>query len=93
MRVRCVLNLFVILQPASYKHHLALIVVVDKENITHIAMQALLANERTEDFQFLFRSFRQLIGGAQPQVSQVSMCSGQLTLRCAVGHVGSFGLS
>eukprot|EP00904_Undaria_pinnatifida_P012885 jgi/Undpi1/8727/HiC_scaffold_25.g11191.m1 len=51
----------------KYKHHLALIVVVDKENYTHIAMQTLLANERSEDFEFLFRVFRELIGGAQPQ--------------------------
>ena len=61
--------------PIRYKHHLALIVVVDKENYTHIAMQTLLANERSEDFEFLFRVFRELIGGAQPQVSKVSMCS------------------
>eukprot|EP00904_Undaria_pinnatifida_P002644 jgi/Undpi1/12380/HiC_scaffold_5.g02052.m1 len=52
----------------AYKHHLALIVVVDKENYTHIAMQALLANERSEDFEFLFRVFRELIGEAPPQV-------------------------
>ena len=61
--------------PTRYKHHLALIVVVDKENCTHIAMQALLANERPEDFEFLFRVVRELIGGGQPHVSRVSMCS------------------
>eukprot|EP00904_Undaria_pinnatifida_P008627 jgi/Undpi1/4895/HiC_scaffold_19.g08247.m1 len=52
----------------KYKRHLALIVVVDKENCTHIAMQALLANERSEDFEFLSRVFRELIGEGQPQV-------------------------
>lgn len=61
--------------PTRYKYHLALIVVVDKENYTHIVFQALLASERTEDFEFLFRAFREMIGGAQPQVSEVSMCS------------------
>ncbi|CAB1104719.1 unnamed protein product [Ectocarpus sp. CCAP 1310/34] len=51
-----------------YKYHLALIVVVDKENYTQIAMQALLANERTEDYKFLFRVFRELCQGMQPEV-------------------------
>lgn len=55
-----------------YKHHLALIVVVDKENHTQIAMQALLSHERTEDFVFLFKVFKELIGGVQPQVNQLS---------------------
>ncbi|CAB1105884.1 unnamed protein product [Ectocarpus sp. CCAP 1310/34] len=52
----------------EYKYHLALIVVVDNENYTQIAMQALLANERTEDFKFLFRVFRELCEGVQPEV-------------------------
>eukprot|EP00904_Undaria_pinnatifida_P012327 jgi/Undpi1/8224/HiC_scaffold_25.g10694.m1 len=46
----------------KYKHHPALIVVVDKESYTHIAMQALLANDGSEDFEFLFRVFRELTG-------------------------------
>eukprot|EP00904_Undaria_pinnatifida_P013470 jgi/Undpi1/9253/HiC_scaffold_26.g11711.m1 len=69
----------------KYKHHLALIVVVDKGNYTHIAMQALLANERSEDFEFLFRVFRELIGGVQPQVSQVAClphCFAFLAVMC-----------
>ena len=72
---------FVCSLPTRYKRHLALIVVVDKENCTHIAMQALLANERSEDFEFLSRVFRELIGEGQPQVSQVSMCSIQRRIR------------
>ena len=48
--------------PTRYKHHPALIVVVDKESCTHIAMQALLANDGSEDFEFLFRVFRELTG-------------------------------
>lgn len=50
-------------------------VVVDKENYTQIAMQALLANERTEDFKFLFRVFRELCEGVQPEVSPPPICS------------------
>ena len=66
---------FIGYSPIRYKHHLALIVVVDKENYTHIAMHLRLANEWSEDCDSLFRVFRELIERAQPQVSQVSMCS------------------
>eukprot|EP00904_Undaria_pinnatifida_P007816 jgi/Undpi1/4164/HiC_scaffold_16.g07531.m1 len=55
-------------QVSGCKHYLALIVVVDKENYTRIAMQALLANERSEDFELILRVFRELNEGAQPQV-------------------------
>ncbi|CAB1096127.1 unnamed protein product [Ectocarpus sp. CCAP 1310/34] len=51
-----------------YKFFLALIVVVDKENHTQIAMQALLANERSESFEFIFESFKELCGGGSPGV-------------------------
>lgn len=47
-------------------------------------MQALLANERTEDFKFLFRVFRELCEGAQPEVSPVL-----ITLSVVVGHIGT----
>ncbi|CAB1113554.1 unnamed protein product [Ectocarpus sp. CCAP 1310/34] len=57
----------------EYKYHLALIVVVDKENYTQIAMQALLANERTEDFKFLFRVFRELCEGVQPEAAMTAI--------------------
>lgn len=51
---------------------------MDKENFTQIAMQALLSNERTDDFVFLFRAFRELCEGAQPQVSRPCMCRVQV---------------
>lgn len=57
-----------------YKYHLALIVVVDKENHTQIAMQALLSHERTESFIFLFEMFRELCAKAHPQVNEPSFC-------------------
>ncbi|CAB1115131.1 unnamed protein product [Ectocarpus sp. CCAP 1310/34] len=52
-----------------YKFFLALIVVVDMENYTQIAMQALLSNERSEDFIFLMETFKELCGGLMPQVA------------------------
>ncbi|CBJ27979.1 putative far-red impaired response protein [Ectocarpus siliculosus] len=51
-----------------YKFHLALIVVVDKENHSQIAMQALLSDERSESFEFVFESFKQLCEGGTPEV-------------------------
>ncbi|CAM9403456.1 unnamed protein product, partial [Ascophyllum nodosum] len=51
-----------------YKYHLALIVVVDKENHTQLAIQALLLREQTEYFVFLFEAFKELCAGADPQV-------------------------
>lgn len=56
--------------PTRYKYHLALIVVVDKENHTQLAMQALLSHERVDDFVFLFESFKELCQGAHPQVNR-----------------------
>ncbi len=38
------------------------------ENYTQIAMQALLSNERNEDFIFLMETFKELCGGLMPQV-------------------------
>ena len=61
--------------PTRYKYHLALIVVVDKENHTQLAMQALLLREQTEYFVFLFEAFKELCAGAHPQVNRPSMCS------------------
>lgn len=61
--------------PTRHKYHLALIMVVDKENHTQIAMQALLSHERTENFLFLFEMFTRLCFGAHPQVNQPYMCS------------------
>eukprot|EP00903_Cladosiphon_okamuranus_P012990 g12120.t2 len=52
----------------KYNHKLAFIVVVDKENHTQIAMQALLNTERHESFVFLMVSFKLLIHGRSPQV-------------------------
>lgn len=51
-----------------YKYHLALIVVVDKENHTQLAMQAVIQRERTEDFKLLFESFKEMCNGHSPQV-------------------------
>ncbi|CAB1112890.1 unnamed protein product [Ectocarpus sp. CCAP 1310/34] len=53
--------------PTRY-HKLAFIVVVDKENLTQIAMQALLETERHESFVFSMESFKKLIRGSSPQV-------------------------
>lgn len=52
---------------------------MDKENHTQIAMQAMLSNERTDDFVFLFRAFKELCG-AQPEVSRSPFCSEQVPL-------------
>ncbi|CAM9915684.1 unnamed protein product, partial [Hapterophycus canaliculatus] len=51
-----------------YKFSLALIVVVDCDNHSQIAMQALLSNERSESFEFVFESFKELCEGGTPQV-------------------------
>ncbi|CAB1105544.1 unnamed protein product [Ectocarpus sp. CCAP 1310/34] len=53
---------------SKYNHKLAFIVVVDKENHTQIAMQALLDTERHESFVFLMESFKELIRGSSPKV-------------------------
>ncbi|CAB1105322.1 unnamed protein product [Ectocarpus sp. CCAP 1310/34] len=50
-----------------YKFHLALMVVLDKENHSQIAMQALLSDERSESFEFVFESFKQLCEGGTPE--------------------------
>lgn len=54
--------------PTRYNHKLAFMVVVDKENHTQIAMQALLDTERHESFVFLMESFKELIRGSSPKV-------------------------
>ena len=58
-----------------YKYHLALIVVLDKENHTQLAMQVLLLREQTEYFVLLFETFKELCAGGLPQVNRPSMCS------------------
>ncbi|CAB1114426.1 unnamed protein product [Ectocarpus sp. CCAP 1310/34] len=54
--------------PTRYKFHIALIVVVDKENHSQIAMQALLSDKRSEFFESAFESFKQLCKGGTPGV-------------------------
>lgn len=66
----CTLCRCVTSAPARYNHKLAFIVVVDKENHTQIAMQALLETERHESFVFLMESFKMLIRGSSPQVKR-----------------------
>ena len=53
-----------------YKYQLALIVVVDRENHTQLAMQVLVLRERTEDVVFIFETFKELCGGGHPQVTR-----------------------
>lgn len=55
-----------------YNYHLGLIVVVDKENHTQLAMQCLTQRERTEDFIFMFESLLELTEGVEPEVKQRS---------------------
>ena len=61
--------------PTRYTYHLALIVVVDKETHSQLAMQTLLLREQTEYFVFLFEAFKELCAGGHPQVNRTSMCS------------------
>ncbi|CAN0274374.1 unnamed protein product, partial [Scytosiphon promiscuus] len=51
----------------AYKYQLCLVVVVDKENRTQIACQALVLRERTEDFVFIFECVAEM-GKKHPKV-------------------------
>ena len=52
-----------------YNFQLALVVVVvDRENNTQFAMQALVPRERTEGFVFIFETFRNICGESHPKV-------------------------
>lgn len=51
-----------------YSYHLGLIVVVDKENHTRLAMQCLIQRERSEDFVFMYESWKELCEDSEPQV-------------------------
>ena len=56
------------LPPSRYRFQLALILVVDSENHTQLAMQVLVSHERADDFLFIFEHFKELCRGAHSKV-------------------------